>query len=67
MPYVIYGSTNLSHVSEFLSIHNRTVALLIQKYIPHSGYQVKTMNRCQAIQALLKHFDNYFHAGTTSH
>ena len=40
---------------------------MIHKYIPYIAYQVKTVNCCQLIQAPLKYFDNYFHAGIASH
>ena len=35
--------------------------------MPYSAYQVKTVNCRQPIQASLKYFDNYFHAGTEIH
>ena len=43
------------------------LALMIHKYIPYSAYQVKTVICRQPIQAPLKYFDNYFHAGIASH
>ena len=43
------------------------LALMIHKYIPYSAYQVKTVTCRQPIQAPLKYFDNYFHAGIASH
>ena len=43
------------------------LALMIHKYIPYSAYQVKKVNCHQPIQAPLKYYDNYFHAGIASH
>ena len=62
-PSIIYGRPTPYYVdstNELLSIHNRTIVLMILKYIPYSAYQVKTVNCHQPIQAPLKYFDNYF-------
>ena len=42
---------------------------MICKYVPYSVNQVKMVNWAlgDTLQAPLKYFDNYFHAGTASH
>ena len=53
-PYHIDSTTKL------LSIHNRTIVLMILKHMPYSAYQVKTVNCRLPMQVPLKYFDNYF-------